>query len=82
MAKVVWLVVLCVASASCVELENICSSDAFEYDGELVNAFHRVRWNTTFASLSHYLIGDSVKCDLFEFKNRSNFWRAIKYKRA
>lgn len=71
---------LCVASTNCVELENLCSSDTFEYAGILVNAFHRVQRNVTFKSLSHYLIKDSVKCDFFEFENKTNFWEALKIK--
>lgn len=77
----IWvLAILCVASASGVELENLCSSDAFEYNGVLVNAFHRLQQSVTFESMSHYLINDTVKCDYFEFKNRTNFWEVLKIK--
>ena len=78
---------LCIASARCVELENICSSDSFIYKtswsedpGILVNAFHKVQKNITFQPIGHYLINDTVKCDFFEFKNKTNFWEALKIK--
>ena len=74
------LLALCVASVSCVELENLCSSDTFEYKGVLVNAFHRVQSNVTFQLLSHYLINDTVRCDLSEFKNKTNFQEALRLK--
>ena len=72
---------LCVALAGGVELENICSGDSFKVDGVLVNAFHRVRWNLTSEPLNHYLISDAVNCDPAEFKNKENFWEALKIKR-
>ena len=72
------LVVLCIASASCVELENLCSSDSFDYNGVEVNAFYRVRQNITFESLSHYLIDHAVTCDQSEFINKTNYWEALK----
>ena len=80
MNKILLLAIFCVASANCVELENICSSDTFKYDGLLVNAFHRAQFNVTFESLSHYLIDDTVKCDIAQFKNKTNFWEALKLK--
>ena len=51
MTKLLVFLVLCIASASCVELENVCSPDHFEYDGVLVNAFYRERWNIPFPEL-------------------------------
>ena len=80
MNRILVLAMLCVASAHCVELENLCSSDTFEYNGVLVNAFHRVQWNVTFESLSHYLINDTVKCDIAEFQNKTEFWETLKAK--
>ena len=74
------LAMLCVASVGCVKLENICSSDSFEYKGLIVNAFYRIQWNVTFESLNHYLIDDAIKCDPTEFKNRTNFREALKTK--
>ena len=91
MNKILLLAIFCVASANCVTLENICSSDTFEYKSAqpvaggkppvLVNAFHRVQLNATFESLSHYLINDTVKCDIADFKIKANFWEALKLKR-
>ena len=81
MNKFLLFAVFCVAAANCVELENLCSSDAFEYEGVLVNAFHRVQWNTTFQSLLHYLINNTVWCDLDQFQNKTNFLEAYKLKR-
>ena len=78
--QILLLTLLCVASASCVELENICSSDSFEYNGLLVNAFHRVQQNVTFEPLLHYLINGSVKCDFSEFFNKTNYWEALDLK--
>ena len=73
--------VLCVATVSCLEVENICTyRGLFDYNGLRVNTFHRVQWNMTFESLSHYLINDSVKCDPAEFKNKTCFWEALKLK--
>ena len=84
MSKILCLAILWVASVSCLELENICSSDAFEYRGAikkyLVNAFYRVERNVTFEPLSRYLINDTVKCDLAEFENKTNFWEALRLK--
>ena len=80
MTKIVWLAILWVASASCVELENICSSDTLRFNDLLVNAFHRVQRNVTFQPLSYYLIKDTIKCDFFEFKNKTNFWEALRLK--
>ena len=80
MNRILLLVLLCVASATCVELENLCAFDAFEYKGMQVNAFQRVQWNVTFESLSHYLINETIKCDLNEFKNKANYWEVLKIK--
>ena len=71
---------LCVASSSCVQLENICSSDSFEYNGVLVNAFYKVEWNVTFGSLNDYLINDTIKCNLDEFKNKANLQETLRLK--
>lgn len=70
--------VLCVATANCVELENICSADHFEYADVKVNAFYRVKQNVTFESLAHYLIDRSITCDPTEFRNKSNLLEALK----
>ena len=80
--KIVLLAMLCVASASCVELENICPSDTFKFREVLVNAFHRVEGSVTFRPMTNFLVDDSVKCDFFEFKNKENFWGALKIKQA
>lgn len=80
MRPLLLFVMLCVASASCVELENLCSSDTFKHEGVLVNAFHRVQWNVTLEPPSHYLVPGTVKCDFREFKNKTNFWQALKLK--
>ena len=80
MKKVLILAILCIASAGCVELENICSDVSFKYYAELVNAIHRVRWNVTFQPLQQYLINDSVKCDQAEFKNKTNYLEALRIK--
>lgn len=80
MNRILMLAMLCVASASCLELENICASDAFKYKDVLVNAFYRVQWSVTFESLNHYLINDTVKCDPLEFKNKTNLQEALKFK--
>ena len=80
MNKVVLLAMLCVAPVSCVELENLCSSDTFENKDVLVNAFNRVKLNLTFQSLNHYLINDTVVCDRPEFNNTANLDEALKLK--
>ena len=80
MNKLLVFLVLCIASASCVELENLCSSDHFEYNGVLVNSFYKSRLNVTFPSLSYYLINSSITCDRSEFVNKTNFLEAIKIK--
>lgn len=80
--KIFVFTVICVASASCVKLENLCASDHFIYKGVLVNAFHRVPRNVTFEGLNHYLIHDTVKCDHSQFKNESNWWEAMKAKQT
>ena len=72
MNKVLLLTTLCVASVACVELENICSSDSFEFE-VLVNSFYRVQRNVTYYPLLHYLIHDGVRCDPFEYKDQANF---------
>ena len=72
MNRILWLAMLCVASSSCVELENICSFDSFYYNDVLVNAFYKVQWNVTFGSLNDYLINDTVKCNLEEFDDIAN----------
>ena len=71
---------LCVASASCVELENICSSDTFVYKDTQVNAFYKVRQNITFQPLNFFLIDPTVTCDQSEFENKTNFFEALKIK--
>ena len=81
MNKILFLTTLCVASVCCVELENLCSADAFEYKGVLVNAFHRVPQNVQFEPLAYYLINQTVKCDYFEFQNKRNYWETLKAKR-
>ena len=80
MNKFLVLAVLCIASASCVKLENLCSSDSFDYNGVEVNAFYRVRQNITFESLSHYLIDHAVTCDSSEFINKTNLFETLKIK--
>lgn len=82
MNQILAILVLCAASAGCLELENLCSSDSFKYNDILVNAFHRTRLNLTFQPLSHYLINDTVKCDRGDFKNQTNFLKALKTKHA
>lgn len=82
MNKILVILLLCAASASCFELENLCSSDTFIYNDLEVNAFYRVQLNFTFKSLGHYLIDDSVKCDENEFRNKTNFLKAMKAKRS
>ena len=80
MKGTIFLVMLCVASVSCVDLKNICTADSFEYKGVLVNAFHRVQRNVTFESIGHYLIDNTVNCDPSEFQNKTNFWETLKLK--
>ena len=80
MNKILLFLVLCVASASCVELENLCSSDSFTYNGVVVNAFFKVPQALRFHSLSNYLIKDTVACDKTEFKNNTNLMEALKAK--
>ena len=80
MEKVLILAMLCIASTGCVELENICSGDSFEYEGVQVNAIHRVRFNVTLQPYRKSLINDSINCDPTEFKNKSNFWEALQSK--
>lgn len=88
MNKILVIFVLYVASASCVELENLCSTDtftykgAFTYDRLLVNAFHRVQRQLTFEPLSYYLINDTVQCNQTEFRNKTNFWEALRAKNS
>ena len=74
------LAMLCVALAGCFELESICSSDSFRRDGLLVNAFYRAHFNVTSLPLSSYLIKDTVDCNPAEFKDKNNFWEALKLK--
>lgn len=80
MNRILLLAMLCVASSSCVELENLCSSDSFEYKGVLVNAFHKVQWNVTFGPLNDYLINDTVKCNPAEFENKTNLEETLRLK--
>ena len=80
MNRILLVALLFFASVSCLELKNLCSSDVFEYRDVLVNAFHVVPLNVTFKSLNHYLIKSSVKCDLLEFNNKTNFWEALRLK--
>ena len=80
MSKLFVFLVLCIASANCVELENLCSTDHFDYDGVLVNAFYKSPMNVTFPGLSHYLINNSVACDRSEFVNKTNFLEVLKIK--
>ena len=84
MSKLFVFLVLCIVSASCaqLELENLCSSDHFEYNGTLVNTFYKERWNMTFPSLSHCLINSSVACDRSEFVNKTNYWEVLRIKNA
>lgn len=69
MNQILLLTVLCFASASCLKLENICSSHIFRYQDVQVNSFHRIKLNLKFESLEHYLIND-----------KQNFWEALKIK--
>ena len=78
--RILWLAMLSVASGSCAKLENLCSSDVFEYKGVMVNALHRVAWSVTLNPPSRYLINNPVKCDPFEFKDKTNFWEALRLK--
>lgn len=80
MNKLFIFAALCVASVSCVNLQNLCSSDTFKYNGVLVNAFHVIRQNMTFEPLGHYLINGTIKCDHFEFANKTKFREALKIK--
>lgn len=82
MNKIIVVLVLYAASASCVKLANLCSSDIFTYNGLAVNAFYRAQSNITFKPLGHYLIEDSVKCDENEFRNKSNLQEALRLKQA
>lgn len=80
--KSLLMILLCVASASCVELKNLCAPDCFVYHGLMVNAFHKVPQpqNVTFANLGHYLISPDVTCDPSEFQNKTNYWEALRIK--
>lgn len=73
--KFLVFVVLCIASVNCLELQNLCSSDHFSYNGVVVNAFLKLRHNFTFEPLRHYLIDGSVTCDKSEFDRRKNNYR-------
>ena len=77
MNKLFVFLVLCIASASCVELENVCSSDHFEYNGTLVNAFYRNRQSIVFPSLNYFLINSSIPCEQSEFVNKTNYKVAL-----
>ena len=80
MNRVLLLAMLCVAFGSCLELQNICSSDIFEFNEHLVNAFYKVQWNVTFGTLGDYLINDTVKCNPDEFRNKQILEKALRYK--
>ena len=80
MSRILLLAMLCVALGSCVELENICPSDSFLYEGILVNAFYKVEWKVTIGSLNDYLIKDIIKCNPTEFKNKTNLEEALRLK--
>ena len=80
MTKFFVFLMLCIASVSCVELENLCSSDHFEYNGVLVNAFYRNQSSIVFPSLSQYLINSSITCDPSEFVNKTNYDVALRIK--
>lgn len=80
MEKLLAFLVLCLASVNCVELENICSSDSFHFNGVLVNAFQKIGGQVRFEGLSHYLINDTILCDPSEFRNKSNYWEVLKIK--
>lgn len=78
MNKLLVLLVLYLASVNCVELENICSPDAFDFDSKKVNAFHRVVQRVGFQGLRHYLISDiTILCDPTEFRYKNNYWEAL-----
>lgn len=78
-SKLILLFCVCY-SANCVQLENLCPADRFEYKLLDVNSFHRIRQNVTFKSISDYLVNDSVKCDPNDFRNHSNYQQAAKLK--
>ena len=80
MNRILLLAMLCVASGSCVKLENICSHDSFEYKGLLVNAFYKVQWNVTFGLLDDYLINDTIKCNPAQFSNKTNLEETLRLK--
>lgn len=72
------LLLICVASVSCVQVEFLCPSNRFDYNGLTVNAFHKVQHTTTFQSLRHYLIDHRITCDQSEFDDHSNYWKALR----
>lgn len=80
MKRLSLLIVFCVASVSCVELGNICSSDSFNYRDVKVNAFHKLCQNITLEPLSFFLIDHTVTCKQSEFENKTNFWEVLKIK--
>ena len=78
MARIlVVLAVFCVASASCVELENLCIYDIFDYNGITVNAFRRVNQSVTFEPMNYYLV-NKLRCAVEQFKNRTNFLEVLR----
>ena len=82
MNKIVLLAMLCVASANCSEIGNICTLDNFEFNKMLVNSVYKFQLNMTFGSLGHYLIknNNNVRCYISEFNDKANYWEALKIK--
>lgn len=71
------LLLLCIcSSAKCVQLENLCSADRFDYKKLDVNSFYRIRQQITFDPINNYLVSDSVKCNPEDFKNHTNYLQA------
>lgn len=69
-----------ITAASCVELENLCDSETFDYKGVRVNSFQRLLLNFTFESLEFYLVKPTLTCDPSQFQNKTNFWEILKLK--
>ena len=78
MNKLLVFLVLCIAWVSCVELENLCSSDTFEYNGVLVNSFYKSSMNITFPGLKRYLINHTIICDRSDFVNTTNYYEILR----
>lgn len=81
MKKILVILLFCAASTNCsdgLELKNLCSSDAFTYNGILVNSFFRDYLMLSFGPFRQFLIDNTIGCNENEFSNKTNIQKAYK----